>query len=64
MSDNYEVFICEKNGDTYTQISDTKFYSAECYANTVLQKSNDEELKQAVIGMIAYGKMAKEYFGE
>ena len=64
LSDNYEVFVCEKDGDNYKQISDTKLYSAECYANTVLQKSNDEELKQAVIGMIAYGKMAKEYFGK
>ena len=63
LTENYEVFICEKDGDTYNQISDTKYYSAECYANTVLQKSTDEELKQAIIGMIAYGKMAKEYFG-
>ena len=63
LPDVYETFICVKNGGQYIQISDTKYYSAECYATAIYQKSTDNDMRNAVVAMMTYCKAARIHFG-
>ena len=61
LTDLYECYVCEKNGDEYTQVSDTKYFGPETYANTVYP-GNTPTLSNTVNAMMCYCKAAQEYF--
>ena len=63
LTDVYETFICTKYGDGYTQISLTKYYSPEMYATAIINQSQNNDMKNAVIAMMMYCRSAREYFG-
>ncbi len=63
LTDYYETFICVKDGNSYTQISDTKYYSPECYATAIYNKSTNQNMKNVVVAMMMYCKAAKIHFG-
>ncbi len=58
----YEAYFCEKTGDTYTQITQTKTYGAEIYAYRKLNSAN-ENLRNCVIALMMYCDAAKVVFG-
>ena len=62
LTDYYETFICVKTDEGYQQISDTKYYSPECYANIAYEKGSDT-LKDTMVAMMMYCKSARVYFG-
>ena len=62
LTEYYETFICVKTDDGYKQISDTKYYSPECYANVAYENGSDT-LKDAMVAMMMYCKSARVYFG-
>ena len=63
LTDVYETFICIKNGNEYQQISNTKYYSPECYATAIYNNSTKQNMINAVVAMMMYCNAAKEYFG-
>ena len=62
LTDMYESFICVKNGNEYQQISDTKYYSPECYATAIYNNSTKQNMINAVVAMMMYCNAAREYF--
>ncbi len=63
LTDVYETFICTKDGDSYTQISLTKYYSPEMYATAIWNQSQSEAMKNVAVAMMMYCRSAREYFG-
>ena len=62
LTDYYETFICVKDGNNYTQISDTKYYSPECYATAIYNNSTNQKIKDAVVAMMMYCKASRIHF--
>ncbi len=62
LTDVYESFICIKDGDNYTQISNTKYYSPEMYATAIWNQSQSEAMKNVAVAMMMYCRSARTYF--
>ena len=63
LTEVYESFICVKNGNEYQQISNTKYYSPECYATAIYNNSTKQNMIDAVVAMMMYCQAARDYFG-
>jgi hypothetical protein len=63
LTEVYESFICVKNGNEYQQISNTKYYSPECYATAIYNNSTKQNMINAVVAMMMYCQAARDYFG-